>query len=562
MKYGKFIILSLIVIMMRGVVFGSFETLRQYNPRGIAMGHSIMADDDPINGFLYNPALVAYAKSLEWQGIFGLPFTGLNDGKFLTFDSSIVVPFTYHFKYDKVFKNLVMGFSFNRIQAKSDNALYIDGDELNYAENLFSIAVAKKLENIFSYGTILSIGIAANILYHGFLPNLASENNQYITSTKKTTFGLDIGATYFLNKNMIIAGVMENLVPPNASLSKNKDFQPLTSKLGLVWKFPKLFFMKNATASGAMWFRNWDIKDDSRTAPREYHLGYEFWEWEKLLGVRLGYQWSDFGKSKIKGFSIISLGLACAKAFSSHEIQVDYAFQFPLSFSSANTIVGTFGSHIFSLTYRWSWPKSYFEFDPQKREELRQIEEMQKQYQNEKKLEKEDIKEQQKTVSETGNIEAANANDPDSIMTVAVKNRNKQLLELYNGYVEKRDSILNNIKKIKEDSNKKIADIDKKISSEEKKINKAKDEEKPALQENLKNLQTERETIVKDMDTQVSTLEKQLSQLRKDTSLKLKSIQADYQKIWNKNKKKVTENFKEEPPAFNYEEFDKEVNTQ
>ena len=86
-------------------------------------------------------------------------------------------------------------------------------------------------------------------------------------------------------------------------------------------------------ASGHPWIFSSDIADrngaqpgqpvkvaDIRKAPMEYHLGYEFWEFQKLLGVRLGYEWSQRGAST--GFSHLSAGLSCAPLFDVHEIQI------------------------------------------------------------------------------------------------------------------------------------------------------------------------------------------------------------------------------------------------
>jgi hypothetical protein len=551
------------LILSATAVQASFETIRNYNPRGIAMGNAILADADPINGFLYNPALVAYAKEMQVQVNSGFPYTMLDSAQFFHINPTVIVPFTYHFKYDKVFKNFVMGFTFNRFQVKSENATYIAGDELNYREHLFGITAAKKFENLFSYGTVLSFGLTANILYHGMSGNLSTEQNDYLVTLKKTTFGLDAGATYYLNKNMVIAGAIENLVPPNASFSKKSEFQSMTSKLGLAWKFPanpKIFILNNATAAGAMWFRNWESKEDSRTAPREYHLGYEFWQFEKYLGVRLGYQWSDFGKSKIQGMSVASVGLASDIPIQgAHDIQVDIAWEIPLIFNSDNNFTGTAGSYTFGLTYRWAWPLSIFEFDSQKREELRQIEEMKKQYQQQQKTERQDTQAQEQATRDTGSVETANASDPDTMATKGIRDRNKALLDLYNGYTKQRDDLQTQIKKAKDDTARKTADLDKKIEGEKKKLEKAKAEEKPAIEQTVKDLTAQRDSLVKDNDTLVADLEKKLLQLKKDTSAKVKTIEADWQKVWKKVQSKVTANYKDEPPTFDYDAFKKEI---
>lgn len=547
-------ILAAIVLTLPAVSLrAAFDTaLRHHSPRGVAMGDAILADPDPLNGFLYNPALASYAKELQVQSIFGLPFTGLDDARMLNVDAALVVPFTYHFRYAPVFKDLVFGFAFNRFQIASDNAWYISGDELSYAEQLFGLVFAKKFENTLGYGTVFTVGLAANIYNRGLKANLSTEENPYLKSLSKTAFGVDLGATYHLGRALVLGGVVENLIPPDPSLGVTKEPQPMTTKMGLAAKFPRFFFMKNITAAGSVWFRNWENKDDARTPPREYHLGYEFWEFEKYLGVRLGYQWSDYGRSRIRGMSLFSLGLATAVPVNSHEIHVDYAFRIPVSFSAADAFLGTFGSHSFALSWRWSWPQSLFEFDPQKREELRQMEEMRRRQEEERRAEAKDVAEQSREP-------APNPNDPDAVTAQAARDRNKALLELHTAYSRQRDEILDRIKKVREEQARTAADLDRRIAEEGRRLERARPDDRPAVEQRVKELIAQKEAAAKSADEQVAELEKQLGQLKRETAAKLRAVEAEWQKVWRRNQRRVSPNFKEEPPSIDLDAFRKEL---
>lgn len=562
---GKRILIAFsLILAVASQSFATFELVRSSSPRGISLGNALVGEVDPINGMLYNPASVAYSKELMWQGIFGLNYTGFDTASFKTADSLLVIPFTYHFKYAPIFKDLVFGFSFDRMMLREEGSLYDETDGYDYHEMMLTVSFGKKLENIFSYGTLLSLGVNLNILNMGFASmNSDMENNLnsglgYFDNINPYSIGVDVGATYYLNKVMVIGGMIENLVRPNARFN-NEASNPLltTYQLGLSWKFAKIFFMKNVTALGSISFKNWEDPNDIRKKPAEYHFGYEFYQFEKLLAVRLGYQLSKYGQRD--GSSIPSIGIGLNKAFGIHEIQFDYSFQIPFSFDFANTLQGTYGTHKFALTYKWAWPQSFFEFDATKREELRQIEEMKKQYQQEQKEGEAQETELKKEEKKAGGEENVNA-DPDSIMKKANTDRNDLIQQTHVGYVKARDTILDSVKKTKTDAEAEKKKIQTQISTESNKLSKmTKPEEQDKQKIKLNDLNKQLETAVGNANKKISDLDAELVALKTKTADELKKIEADYAATKKKYVKKTTENFKEENPAVDIPTFTKEL---
>ena len=556
----RLLTLLLIVCIAPWTVQASFELVRDNSPRGMAMGNAIIGDPDPVNGVLYNPALLAYSKQLQWQGIFSLDYLGFDTSSIYNMDTFLVVPFTYAFKYDKIFKGMVFGFSFNRMSVKDTGADYLSNDELQYYEHFFSVSLAKKFENVFSYGTVFSIGFNANIFTKGLVAegnNAVSLNDYFSTGTlTPASFGLDLGATYFLNKSMVIGGVIENLIPPNTAFNKNfaSDTGLTAYKLGLSWKLNKVAFMRNVTIVASLLSQT---MPESKLTRAEYHFGYEFWEFEKLLGVRLGYEISKPQKSA--GYSHLCAGLACSKLFDVHEIQVDIGYQIPLFFTSASALGGTFGTFKFALTYSWNWPQSYFEFDPQKREELRQIEEMKKQYQQQEKTTKSDTETLKKDEKAAGGAAAANLSEADGILAKANESRNAKALDLFNQYTRQKDQINASVNKIKDDSSKKLADLDKKIMGETNKLAKAKPADQADIKKTADDLKKQKDALLKDANTQIVALNGQLNQLKADTSTKRKDIEKEYDAVKKKYIKQATDNFKEIQPPLDVESFRKDL---
>jgi len=530
-------------------IFASFELNRDISPRGIAMGNSIMADPDPINGILYNPALLGYSRSLMWQGLFGMNYLGLTTTSLQTFNFSLIVPFTYQFKYDPIFQNLVLGLAFNRLTIKDSNSVYDANDDIHFTEQFISIALGKKYENLFSPGTLLSIGLNINILTHILQENQDVLNNDYFSKLSVSSVGIDVGATYFLNKAMVVAGSIENLIQPNISYNKTITSDKVLPiyKLGLIWKMSKLLFMENVTIAGSLAQKSWEDKNDIRKKPLEYHLGYEFYKYKKLLAVRLGYQWSFYGNTL--GFSDFSIGLGTQKTFQlSHTLVFDISYQIPLFFSTENALVGTYGTTKAALSYKFDFPASILEFNKQKREELQQNEELER-----------IKKEQAKSASQGYNLD--NLSGADASLTKANIKRNTALLDLFNKYSQKRDGFLKDVNQLKKDAAGQIQPIDKKIKKLTIKREKTKvNTEKEQITQELNNLNKKKQEIIKNTNQSIALINKKLIQLKKDTAKEKNAIEKEYDKAKKKFLKDTTDNFKEYPPTINLDNFSKEIN--
>jgi hypothetical protein len=273
--------------------------------------------------------------------------------------------------------------------------------------------------------------------------------------------------------------------------------------------------------------------------------------------VRLGYEWSRRGAGA--GYSHLCAGLACSKLFDVHEIQVDLAYQLPLYFSSANALSGTYGTVKFALTYSWSWPQSLFEFDPQKREELRQIEDLKKQYQQQEQQSQVQEGQLKKDEKAAGGAAAANLTEADGILAKANQDRNARTLDLFNQYTKQKDAIVGSVNKLKDESAKKLAELDKKIAAETNKYAKAKPDELAKAKQAADELKKQKDALLKDTNTQITALNGQLNQLKTDTSVKRKDIEKEYDAVKKKNIKQATENFKEIPPSVNVDEFRRDL---
>lgn len=381
MKKTAFIILLILGI---NTLEASFEDIGR-DARARGMGNAFYGEPAGVSSMYYNPAGTPYARKIELMGTFGMPYLGFEYLKFSTFNGAFIFPFTHHFGSRLFFKDAVIGFGMNNLGIQYENSTYDDDDNIDYYERMFTINYARDLLDLLGLGTRFSFGLNFDIYTKGLEANMDTEANSvyFAGGLSAKGFGIDLGFMFFLNFNMILGVVIDNILEPNVAFNKEITDDPIDRnvKLGLSYRRDKLWIFKYATIAGGVSFEN--LKSDVW----EYRLGFEFWEFGRVLGVRMGWEFSD------EGMNNLCAGLSGVKAFTSgHEIGVNYAFVLPLA-----TIRASYGSHTFSLVYRYRLPDYQLEFDDKvRRRMIQKIEEekMKNPDQLEKKKDAKDKKEE------------------------------------------------------------------------------------------------------------------------------------------------------------------------
>jgi len=338
-------------------LYGAFEDSGK-DMHAKAMGNAFYAEPGGVSSMQYNPAGTAFTKSLEVLGNFAMPYVGYTTLNMTKFDGALVFPLTYHFHYEKIFKDMNIGLGFNNFSLFYENGKAYSDDNLNYYERLLTINLSKDFKSLLGPETRLAVGGNFDLYFRGLKSNIDTEamSAYFVNGLSTMGFGMDLGALLYLNSSMIFGVVFDDVVPPNVSFNKDvsKERLKLHTKLGFSWKQPSLWKFKHVTIAGGVGFYNLKSND------WDYHVGFEDWEFNKMLGIRLGYELSDHGMSDL------TFGLGWKKAFNSHHnMEINYAFLMPIA-----TLSGTWGTHSISVIYRFVMPKYLFEYKPSARFKL------------------------------------------------------------------------------------------------------------------------------------------------------------------------------------------------
>ena len=352
----KFTIILLLLFACTSIGLPAFEDIG-HDARARGMANAFYGEPGGISSIYYNPAGTSFTKSLEIAGNLGFPYAGLGTVSLSSFNGALLFPFTYHFKYDPVFKNSAIAFEVNNVSYFYEGSEYFDDDTIDYYERMITINLSKNFLDFLVENTRFGVGINFDILLRGFDSNIYSEKNSYFTDGTDTEgFGMDLGLLYFFNNNVGLGVVLDNLIEPDVAFNKKLSSEtiPKNKKIGVSWKRKKLWKFEYTTIAGGVAF------EDLKTESWEYRAGFEFWEFNRILGLRMGYEFSD------EGMNNITSGLTGKKEFGKkHEIEVNYSFGFPLV-----AIKGTIGTHGFSMVYRYRFPEHSFEFDLRKRNSM------------------------------------------------------------------------------------------------------------------------------------------------------------------------------------------------
>ena len=377
-KYIKLTIITISILCLSLPSYGAFEMWGiSVRARGMADAMSAVYGD--INSVFHNPAGLSKIKSIQVMPNYTMPFMGGDDVGMSIMNAAVVVPFI-----NDTFANWPRSL-FGLLSFGLSNPLFMDGaygfsfynfsDELYY-ERAFSFTYSRELPNLLNTGMNFSIGVRFNLLMRGVVGNEYTEINPYFDNGLTSSgFGIDIGALFYLTPKFTIGVSMNNLLEPNIAINKNiaTELVNRTLKYGLAWKIGDVVFMENLLVSYSLTSPGKD-EGDIREPKSINHFGFEFWQFEHILGIRAGYEWGD-------ELSNITFGLSYELALSDYEITVDYAFIFP------TTMKATFGTHMFALVLKFNLSKSSFIFDEKKQAELKRIEDLKK-----KQKDDEDIK--------------------------------------------------------------------------------------------------------------------------------------------------------------------------
>ena len=343
MKKIIIFIIGLIIICTRSN-YGAFEDMGN-DARAKGMANAYYAEPAGISSMYYNPAGTSFTRKFEVIGSYALPFLGLDALSFSTFNGAVLFPLTYFSKYSKIFEDSSIAIGINNISFGYEGSEYYD-DAINYYERVIVINLSKNFPDLLMKGTRFGVGVNVDILLRGLDSNEHTRKNSsyFVEGNDTSGFGIDLGLFYVLTENLRFGMVLDNFIEPDVAFNENISAEDIENnmKIGASWKSKELWRLKDVTIAAGIAF------EDIKSHTWEYRLGFEFWEFKHLLGIRFGYESSD------EGMDNLTMGLSGSKVFKrKHELEVNYSFIIPIG-----TVRDTYGTHCFSLVYRYDFLSS------------------------------------------------------------------------------------------------------------------------------------------------------------------------------------------------------------
>lgn len=365
-----------ILLMVLGVnVFGAFEYLdRGTSVRSKGFGNAMFGVFDGVNGLEYNPALMANTKNIEMRLNFGMPMAYLDDSGLSVVSVYGVIPFCNRGyagidylagviaggQVPYFFREGAIGFSYSRFDVRD-----------LYYEQVISFAYAKNLDDYISKGARMSGGVKINLYNLGLIPNPDTQVNPYLGDRLSTWgFGMDVGLTYDFSYTIRLGFAVQNIIKANTAIIEgNESTLPRKIKFGGNWLVGSFFGVFEDVLVGVGITQTEREPGDNRELDLTYHFGAETWFFNKVIGLRAGY---EFGLNE---FMNVSVGLSFNYVFADeHEVNIDYSLGImPNLFASFGDV-----SHSFSLVYRFRLPRSAFAYTEEKIKELQFLEELEK----------------------------------------------------------------------------------------------------------------------------------------------------------------------------------------
>jgi len=301
--------------------FGYFKEIGSgARPLGMAGAYTAVVDDG--NAVFWNAAGLAQLKKQELYAMYSLLYTGLNaklyDGEEFQTDQ-----LGCHFiSYANPSKQKIgtFGFSWATFQSRF------------YEENTFLLSYGRKLTS----GTCFGINVKRL--------SWSVEGNKYTREDKdvsdagdsKAGLTLDVGLLFNISK-LSIGISAENLLPADLGLIVEERI-PINFRFGVAYRYktdsqsednavyitPACDIVVRSSLSG-------------KSSETSTSLGTEFWFFDRTLAVRAGL-----------GLHSIASGLSYRVAHGQFEMELDYAFLYPL-----RSIRWTYGSHRMAVAMRF-----------------------------------------------------------------------------------------------------------------------------------------------------------------------------------------------------------------
>ncbi|MFC1715443.1 hypothetical protein ACFL6S_17370 [Candidatus Poribacteria bacterium] len=307
-RTGKLIIISIALLIAAASAQAYLKDLG-VGARPLGMGGAYVAAADDGNAILWNAAGLAQIKRHEITSMYSSLYKGL-DGTLYNEETDSL---GYHFiGYVYPAGRGSFGFSWSTFQSHF------------YDESTFCISYGRKLKKRLYAGLSLK------------RPGWKIEGNEYTrldkdipddgTSRKGITF--DLSALYYTRDGLSLGFSAENLLPTDVGLTTEENI-PINLRGGIAYRVDNPGNLSIDLLS-ALDF-TYRVEDKANI-----HMGMEGWLFGGTLGARAGWNLTS-----------ATFGLSCRAIRKWLELQIDYAFVYPIS------IQETYGSHRMSMSLRF-----------------------------------------------------------------------------------------------------------------------------------------------------------------------------------------------------------------
>jgi hypothetical protein len=284
-------------------------------PMGMGGAYTGLADD--ANAPFFNPAGLTQLVKRELTAMYSMLYVGLE-------------PILYTAETDRLGYNLV---SFVQPLRQNTDAMAVSWLSFNstfYDENTFTLSYARCLYFFHRRTKVTSLSAGFNIK----ILNIGIETNEYTKldsdlSTRglsKSDATLDFSLLLGVTPKMNLGLIAENIRPVDMGIIQQEEV-PLRLTAGLSYREGNTLQLIDVS---------WRNKLLNGRKEVNLKLGIEHWLLRQAC-IRAGYN--------IKS---ISTGASYRYGYSKYEMQLDYAFIYPLS-----SLVNTFGTHRFALSVRF-----------------------------------------------------------------------------------------------------------------------------------------------------------------------------------------------------------------
>lgn len=329
---NRILFLIICYLFITGLSYAGFQDLGA-GGRPLGMGHAFVGIADDANAIYYNPAGLINVGRIEFSFMWAPLFWGLTDGSKIT---------DYYGAYAQPLgKKSAIGAGW--LGRNLVGPGYSEVMKMLYQENMFYISYALKVTENFAFGASIKIP------HHQYAEDEYTKNGindaqatvgadkTFANGYGKMGFGFDAGLLCNWTKKISVGVVLQDITSTNLALhSSGSDYVPMNFKVGIGYKTPKFLVFEDITTGADVAYRVGGLSNDFK-----FHAGAETWLVAKTIGARFGFgagtnNYSDFSA----GGSYVLFGIP--------EIQIDYAWVYPLSGAGITTV----GNHRISCVIR------------------------------------------------------------------------------------------------------------------------------------------------------------------------------------------------------------------